>query len=154
MLSSKNARANADKGRKSMPETISHHAALIYTMVVVAAADGSMSDAELLTIGDIVEKYPIFDDFDADRLVNIAEECGEIMSEDGGLQAVLGLVKEAIPEKLAETAYAVAVDVAVADSDLPQEQLRILEMLRDTLDIDRLFAGAIERAARARHMTI
>ncbi len=135
-----------------MSETISHHAALIYTMVVVAAADGSMSDAEFSTIGDIVKKYPVFDDFDGDRLVNIAEECGQIMSEDGGLQAVLGLVKEAIPEKLAETAYAVAVDVAAADSRVPQEQLRVLEILRDTLDIDRLFAGAIERAARARHM--
>ena len=42
-----------------MSQTISHHSALIYTMVVVSAADGSMNDAELHTIGEIVNTFPI-----------------------------------------------------------------------------------------------
>jgi len=137
-----------------MPQTISHHAALIYTMVVVSAADGGMSDAELATIGVIVSKFPIFDDFDSARLIGTAEECGEIMAADGGFEAVLGLIAQAVPDKLKETAYAVAVDVATADNRLGQEELRVLELLRHALGLDRLFAGAIERAARARHMTL
>ncbi len=137
-----------------MPQTISHHSALIYTMVVVSAADGGMSDAELETIGGIVTKFPIFDDFDAERLVDTAEECGTIMAADGGFQAVLGLIAQAIPDKLKETAYTVAVDVATADNKLGQEELRVLELLRHALGLDRLYAGAIERAARARHMTL
>ena len=137
-----------------MTQTISHHAALIYTMVIVSAADGGMSDAEMETIGRIVTKYPIFDDFNSDRLIEIVEECGQIMSADGGFEAVLGLIKEAIPKKLKETAYAAAVDIAAADNKVGQEELRVLELLRHALDIDRLYAGAIERAARARHMRI
>lgn len=137
-----------------MTQTISHHSALIYLMVLVSAADGGMSDKELRTIGDIVTKFPVFEDFDPERLVPVAEECGEIMAEDGGLKAVLGLVKEAVPEKLKETAYAVAIEVATADDKLGQEELRVLELIRHALGIDRLYAGAIERSARARHMTL
>ncbi len=139
---------------RNMPQTISHHAALIYTMVIVSAADGNMSNAEFETIGSIVQKFPIFDDFNIERLVEIAEECGEIMSAEGGFEAVLGLIREAIPEKLKETAYAIAVDVAAADNKVGQEELRVLELLRHSLGLERLYAGAIERAARARHMTL
>jgi tellurite resistance protein len=137
-----------------MSQTISHHAGLVYIMVIVSAADGRMTDAELKTIGEIVQKFPIFNDFSADRLVPVAEECGAILTEEGGLDAVLGLIKESIPDKLRETAYAVAVEVAVADEKLEQEELRLLELLRDALSIERLYAGAIERSARARHMTL
>ncbi len=123
-------------------------------MVIVSAADGRMTDAELKTIGEIVQKFPIFNDFSADRLMPVAEECGAILTEEGGLDAVLGLIKESIPDKLRETAYAAAVEVAVADEKLEQEELRLLELLRDALNIERLYAGAIERSARARHMTL
>ena len=34
------------------------HAALVYIMVVMAAADREMTDKELLTIGDIVRMLP------------------------------------------------------------------------------------------------
>ena len=138
-----------------MTQTINHHKALIYLMVLVSAADGGMTDVELRTIGEIVTKFPVFRDFDREKLVDIAEECGEVMAEEtGGLQAVLGLAKEALPERLHETAYAIAVEVATADDKLGQEELRVLELIRHTLQIDRLYAGAIERSARARHMTL
>ena len=39
-----------------------------------------------------------------------------------------------------------------ADGDASQEELRMLEMIRFRLDVDRLTAAAIERGARARHM--
>ena len=43
-------------------------------------------------------------------------------------------------------------DVVAADGDASQEELRMLEMIRHRLDVDRLSAAAIERGARARHM--
>lgn len=136
-----------------MTQTISHHAAMIYLMVLVSASDADMSDKEMLRIGEIVKRYPVFDGFDCERLVPVAEECGAIMGEEnGGLQAVLGLAKEAIPTHLTETAYAMAVEVAEADNRCGPEVLRVLELIRHSLQIDRLFAGAIERSARARHM--
>ncbi|TNE36902.1 MAG: hypothetical protein EP347_09545 [Alphaproteobacteria bacterium] len=137
-----------------MSDAISHHTALIYCMVLVSAADAEMTDSELRTIGEVVTHFPIFKDFDQERLVTIAEECAAIFSEDGGLEAVLGLIEQGIDDRLKETAYAAAVEVAAADEKINQEELRVLELIRHRLGLERLFAGAIERSARARHMTL
>ena len=40
------------------------HAALIYTMVIVSAADGDMDDSEMKAIGETVRRLPAFKGFD------------------------------------------------------------------------------------------
>jgi tellurite resistance protein len=67
---------------------------------------------------------------------------------------VLLLIRSNLPKKLRETAYAVALEVAAADLDVKPEETRLLEMLRDTLDLDRLTATAIERGIRARNLRV
>ena len=54
-------------------------------------------------------------------------------------------------KKLHETAYAMACDVVAADGELRDVELRMLEEIRDELNIDRLHAAAIEWGARVRH---
>ena len=133
---------------------VSHHTALIYTMVLVSAADGDMTNAEMATIGEIVRTLPAFKDHDESRLTVTAEDCATLLATDGGLDAVLGIIAESVPVKLRETAYALACDVAAADLHAEEEELRVLEILRHRLDIDRLAAAAIERGVRARHATL
>lgn len=128
---------------------ISHHAALIYTMVLVSASDRDMSDAELETMGGIVGHLPIFRDFDRATLSKTAAACAELLQADDGLDRAFDLIRSALPPKLRETAYALACDVAASDIVVHQEELRILEMIRHRLGIDRLTAAAIERGARA-----
>jgi tellurite resistance protein len=131
-------------------KTIGHHAALIYVMVLIAAADRVMSDKELRAIGDLVRHLPVFRDFDKQRLLPVAQECAQILSEKDGLVAVLGLVKEAVPDHLRETGYWLTLEVALSDSRVILEEVRVLEMIRHTPRIGRLEAAALERAARAR----
>lgn len=130
---------------------ISKHAALIYTMVITSAADQEMTDAELQTIGDVVRHLPAFRGFDEETLPAIAAECAELLADENGLEVVLDQVHAALPESLRETAYALAVEIAAVDLHAAQEELRILELLRYHLEIDRLTAAAIERGARARY---
>jgi len=134
-----------------MDQPISHHEALVFAMVTMSAADQTMTDAELRKIGEIVETVPVFRDFDAERLVTLAETCGEILQEDDGLETILELIKACTPDYLYETAYALAVEVAAADLRIQQEELRFLTMLRDALGLEKLIVAAIERGARARH---
>ncbi|HEY5048051.1 MAG TPA: tellurite resistance TerB family protein [Rhizomicrobium sp.] len=131
--------------------TIGHHAALIYVMVVVSAADGNMSEVELRTIGEITKRLPVFRDFDEHRLLAASQECAAILAEDEGLEAVLGLVANVLPEHLRETAYWLALEVALIDSRIMLEEIRVLDLIRHALDIERLVAAALERAARARY---
>lgn len=138
-----------------MSQAITPEEALIYLMVLVSAADADMTDAELLTIGEIVQKFPVFAKFDAERLVQVSEECGNMLAnEEDAVQSIVNLVHECLPQKLYETAYACAVEVAAADETVDQEELRVLEVIRDTLRLSRLHSGAIEWSARARHMTL
>jgi tellurite resistance protein len=132
---------------------IDHHTALIYTMVLVSAADRDMTDAELRTIGEIVRYLPVFADYDANKLTEAANGCAKLLGRESGLDEAFAMIKKALPKKLHETAYALACDVAAAQRHISQETLQLLEFFRDELGIDRLAAAAIERGARARHMT-
>ncbi|MEQ8968569.1 MAG: tellurite resistance TerB family protein [Azospirillaceae bacterium] len=130
------------------------HSALIYTMVLASASDGSMSDRELKTFGEMVRFLPAFEGFDPERIMPIAQECTALLQDDNGLDRALDAIRDRLPDYLRETAYAVACDVVAADGRASQEELRLLEMLRHRLGVDRLAAAGIERGARARHMTL
>jgi tellurite resistance protein len=137
-----------------MADSLSPQHALIYVMVTMAAVDRAMTDEELKRIGDVVEGLPAFRDFDRDQLIPAAEACGEVLGADDGLTNVLAMVRESLSGRLRETAYALAVDVAAADLDIKREELRLLDMLRDALQLDKLTTAAIERGAQARHVSI
>ena len=129
---------------------ISHHAALVYTMVLMSAADTNMTDAELRRIGTIISNLPVFKDYNMDLLPQTAAACAELLDDEDGLDRAFELIVAALPLRLRETAYALACDVAAADGEVHQEELRLLELIRHRLEIDRLIAAAIERGARAR----
>ncbi len=130
------------------------HAALIYTMVVVSAADGSMDDDELMTIGDVVRHLPVFQSFDEAELPRVAAACASLLNEEDGFDAVLTVIGENLPAKLRETAYAVACDIAAADLEVGEDEMTVLRQLRWRLGVDRLAAAAIERGAKARRQTV
>jgi tellurite resistance protein len=132
----------------------SHHAALIYTMVLMAAADRDMTDAEMASIGDMVAHLPVFRDYDRSKIASTAAGCIDALGKENGLDRLIKDIKAGLPEKLRETAYALACDVAAADGKVTQEEARLLELLRFGLSIGRLPAAAIERGARARHLTL
>jgi len=134
-----------------MPGTISIEQALIYTMVTMSGVEGPINNTELKEIGHIVKHLPIFKHFDEARLTTVAQEAGEMLQEPEGLAAVLGLIDEALPQKLRETAYALAVEVAAADLAVGKEELRFLAILRDRLGLDKLVTAALERSAIARY---
>jgi hypothetical protein len=134
--------------------TLSPHAALIYVMVIASAADASMSDAELHVIGDIVRTLPVFEGFEEEKIIPVARECTAILQENEGFTAVLGLIRDALPRALRETAYALALEIVLTEAPVYAEENRVLQRLKTTLDVDRLTAAALEKAAIVRHARI
>lgn len=128
--------------------------AVIYLMVMTSASDGTINDAELRTIGRVVRSFPLFSEADEMGLVQTAEACGKLMASEGGLHKVLESAAKALPDHLGETAYAAVVDVVTADENLDITEIRVLELIRDALDVPDDGAQAIEHSARARHMTV
>lgn len=133
-----------------MAKQISHQEALIYVMVMISASDRAMSDAELARIGRLTRFLPVFEGFDDEGLIEVSRDCAAILNGPEGLDIILEVVKDALPERLYDTAYALAVEIAAADLSLKSEELRLLQLMRERLSIDKLTAAAIERAAVAR----
>ncbi|MAZ03616.1 MAG: hypothetical protein CMN56_10795 [Sneathiella sp.] len=131
--------------------TLNLHTALISTMVIVSAADREMTDRELFTIGEIVRTLPVFADYEEDHLPDDAATCVDMLNGDQKLDEIIRKIRAVLPKKIYDTAYALACDVAVSDGQLSQEELRMLEMLRHGLDVDRLTAAAIERGSAVRY---
>ncbi len=132
----------------------STHEALIYLMVITSASDRDMTDVELARIGDVVRSWPVLEDFKRDRLIAIAQDCQKMLHEKDGLEGVLERVAEALPERLHDTAYAAAFEVAAVDLEMRMEELRVLQLIRRQLDLDTLTAAAIARGAKARLRTL
>ena len=130
------------------------HAALIDIMVMVAAADREMSDEEFRAIGDVIRTFPVFRGFDENELIPIAQDCAKRIAQPDGVERVLDLIVGSLPDKLGETAYFIACDIAASRGRLSQPVLQVLEILRNRLGVGRLPAAAIERGVRARRVTI
>ena len=129
---------------------MSAHEALIHVMVIAASSDSKVSDRELEIISRLVNRMPVFEHFDHSDLGQVAAQAIDLIKDSSNLDGVLAMVLGALPERLHDTAYAMAVEVATVDLRLEQEELRFLELIRDGLNLDNLTAAAIEASARAR----
>ncbi|MCI4660878.1 MAG: tellurite resistance TerB family protein [Neomegalonema sp.] len=128
--------------------------ALIAVMMIASAVDSDMSDREIHEISTIVDILPAFEAYDKDRIALVSDTVIDLLEKDDGLDTIIGLIKSALPGHLRETAYALACDVIAADGSVQLEEMRLLEMMRHNLGIERLNAAAIERGSRARHMRV
>ncbi len=128
--------------------------ALICTMVLVAAANGGITDREIGVMTAVVQTLPAFREFSTTRLNNATEKTIALLREPDGLAHAGELVRSALAPRLRETAYALACEVAAADHKIDADSIRMLELVRDELRIDLLVASAIERGARARYQQV
>lgn len=127
---------------------------LVAIMITVSASDQSIRTSELVTIERIVNHLPVFADYPTDRLKEVSNAVFDLFAREDGLDELWSIVRDALPERLFETAYAMACDVAAADGEARESELRLLEDMRYELNLDRLHAAAIERAASARHRVL
>ena len=134
-----------------MPKTFSAHEALLHLMITVSMADRTVTEKEIGEIGLLVDTLPVFGGFDRASVPALADETAKILDTHDGIDTILQKAREALPEKLYETAYALAIEVSAVDLAAGQEELRFLEMMRDTFDLDPLVSAAIERSARVRY---
>ncbi|GAC1347258.1 MAG: tellurite resistance TerB family protein [Acetobacteraceae bacterium] len=128
--------------------------ALICTMVLVAAADGAITDREIGVMAGLVQTLPAFQDFSSERLETATDAAVSLLEEENGLSHAGQMIRDALEPRLRETAYVLACEVVAANRDASQPVLRMLELVMTELRLDPLLAAAVERGARARHQRI
>ena len=133
------------------PEDFTPEDTLVAVMIAVSATDQNIRTSELMSIERMVNHLPAFKDYEIERLAEVSNVVFDIMAEEDGLDILWNLVRQNIPERMLDTAYAMACDVAAADGKAYAPELQFLADMRYELEIDRLLAAAIEASARARH---
>lgn len=128
--------------------------ALVLTMVLVAAADGGITDREIGIMSGQVQTLPAFQDFNAANMADVTDAAVDLLKEDEGLVQAGRMMRAALPGKLRETAYALACEVVAGGRGTRRRSLDMLEFVRGELDVDQLIAAAIERGVRARHQRV
>lgn len=134
------------------PHDMTHQDCLVAVMIAVSASDRQMPTSELLTIQQIVDHLPVFAGYDADRIATVSRIVLDLFDEEEGLDAFFALIRTNLAERLFETAYALACDVAATDGRARQTELRLLREIREELRVDPLHAAGIEWGARVRHL--
>ena len=128
--------------------------ALVLTMVLVAAADGGMTDREIGVMSGLVQTLPAFREFTKQQLREATEAAVRLLHEEDGLSHAARLIRSALTPKLRETAYSLACEVIAVDEVAGQESLQMLEFVGSELHLDPLVAAAIERGVRARYRRV
>ena len=86
-------------------QMITHHAALIYTIILSATADGDPSEAEFDAVKNMISGLPIFEGFNLASFQEIAGACTDLLTEEDGLDAAIDIIRQSLPPRLAATAY-------------------------------------------------
>ena len=139
---------------QDVSHTMTPQDCLVALMIAVSASDANILTAELVKIQSTLNHLPIFAEYDIDRLNVMSQLVLDLFEQEDGVDALFELIIDQLPQRLYETGYALCCDVAAADGIIREPELRLLEEMRYTLNIDRLHAAAIERGARARHITL
>jgi hypothetical protein len=139
-----------EKVAGAMSERLTTHEALIWVMATTSVADRTMTDRELGQLDLLVRRMPVFADFSGD-VARIVEECAGHLRDADGIEEILDKVAEALPARLYETAYALAVEVAAVDLAASQEELQFLQLVEDRFELPKLAVAAIEHSARVRY---
>lgn len=134
--------------------SLSPQDALVTLMIAASVSDEKIRTAELVAIQTMVNHLPIFADYDLDRFPQLSQLVFDLFEEEDGLDALFGLIRDSLPEKLFETAYALACSVVAADGMLGEIELRFLQEIRHELNISRLSAAAIEHGVRVLHYRV
>ncbi len=132
-------------------EALNAPEALVLTMVLVAAADGGMTDREIGVMSGQVQTLPVFHDFTTEQLGAVTDAAVRLLNEEDGLRNAGRLMRGALEPRLRETAYALACEVVAASPVAKQRTLEMLDFVRNELELDPLIAAAIERGVRARY---
>lgn len=137
-----------------MTEHVSPEEALIFVMVMASAVDNAMAERELARIGQLIDILPVFNGYDKEALIATSQRCAAILSGPEGLEIALETVRDALPKRLYDTAYALAVEIAAVDLTIRPEEFLLLRLLRDRFDLDALTCAALERSASARYRSL
>ena len=128
----------------------SRQATLFETMILAAAADGSVDKVELQQIYRCVFERPEFHGIHADDLKAAIERAARRVADAHSLEHILPSIVDRLPDKPSrELAFGLAATVMIADGRPAVRELNILKHLQAMFDLSEEDVARLFEAAQA-----
>ena len=113
---------------------LSKEEAFAAVSLVAIAADGVITEEEAR--GMFVQFYRMrtFAGYNDNQMSSMLNKLINIIKKQG-LDALVGLAKESLPENMRATAFAVATDLALADGEIAEEEKKLLTKVQQSLGL-------------------
>lgn len=102
--------------------------------LAMAGADGSIAASEWDGIVTYIRRLRLYDNFSGPAFDKMFDKLFRILKNEGA-SALVSASIEGLPEELKLTAFACAVDIALADGVLEDEEKDIINQLAESLEI-------------------
>ena len=125
-----------DKIFQSAPEEnkLTQQEAFAGISVAMAGADGSIAESEWAGIVNYIRRLRLYDNFSGPAFDKLFDKLFKILKKDGA-SALVKASADALSDDLKLTAFACAVDIALADGVLEEEEKTIINQLAAALSI-------------------
>jgi uncharacterized tellurite resistance protein B-like protein len=122
---------------------------IVETMLAAMEADGDITDEELATMEKNLEEHQLFAELSGEARTRLIDMGADAIREAGGGTKRLDAISKGLSGKTHRlTAYAMACEVCVSDSELPESEIRFLDSLQKALNLDDKSARELFEAAR------
>lgn len=102
--------------------------------IAMAGADGSIAESEWAGIVGYIRRLKLYDNFSGPAFDKLFDKLFKILKKDGA-GALVKVSADNLSDDLKLTAFACAVDIALADGVLEEEEKDIINQLAETLAI-------------------
>lgn len=122
------------RDKKLDPNSLSQAEAVAAIAVAAIAADGYLLEEERQSIFSVMSNLHIFQKYSSRQRLKLLEKLFDVLRQQGGHTLVYS-AKDALPPQLRETAFAVAINMVMADGTLVESEREFLHQLEQVLEI-------------------
>jgi len=120
-------------------QPLSQQEAFAGIALAASASDGHIADVEIRSMASYLNRMNLYQGYSTDQLVRVFDKLLGILKRDG-VSKLVDESKDILPQELKETAFALAVDVTLADGILEPSEKALLNHLYQSLGIDEALA--------------
>ena len=113
---------------------LSKEEAFAAVALAAVAADGYISEEEGRGIITGLARMKLFENYNPNKMGSMFNKLIGIIKNQG-IESLITLSKETLPQEIRETAFAVATDLALADGTLDKSEKDILTKIQQTLEV-------------------
>ncbi len=126
----------------SSSDTFSKQEAFLGIALATSAADGTIDESEAKGMFAYLLQMRMFDGYTSRQMSDIFKKLVTVL-ENEGVGGLVAIVKSSLPSDLRETAFACAVDIALADGVIEDSEKELLEELQEVMEISDEIGGKI-----------